>query len=117
MPASQLISAASSAALFHIQNKARNSSKGVRDSISRKTLKATTPPEALCRVSKPLLSTDSGTAISSSQASRPSWRVMSSSPPNSRVSATTNSVSIVASRQPNTSTWLSSNPMGRCFAA
>ncbi|MNL20661.1 hypothetical protein D3C87_1419190 [compost metagenome] len=104
MPANQLISAASSAALFHIQNKARNSSSGARDSIRRKALKATTPPEALCSVSSPLLSTVNGTASNNSQASKPSWVVMSSSLPNSRVSATTSKVSNPASRQPKTNT-------------
>ncbi|MNL22126.1 hypothetical protein D3C87_1434550 [compost metagenome] len=104
MPASQLISAASSAALFHIQNNARNSNSGASDSIRRRALNATTPPEALCNVSSPLLSTVSGTASNSSQASRPSCVVMSSSPPNSRVSATTSKVNNPASKQPNTNT-------------
>ena len=80
-------------------------------------MNATTPPEALCKVSKPLLSTVSGTASNSNQASSPNCVVMSSSVPNSRVNATTNKVSIAASRQPNTSTWLNNKPMGRCLAA
>ncbi|MOA13700.1 hypothetical protein D3C78_1337620 [compost metagenome] len=104
MPASQLISAASSAASFHIQNSATNNSSGARDSISRRTLNATTPPDALCKVSKPLLSTVNGTASSNSHASRPSCIVTSSSLPNSRASATTSKVSSPARRQPNTNT-------------
>ncbi|MNE29823.1 hypothetical protein D3C81_1739380 [compost metagenome] len=117
MPTSQLISAASRACSRHIQNRPTNNSNGASDSTRRRALKAPTPPEALCKVSSPLLSTVSGTASSNSQASRPNCRVTSSSVPNSRSRVTQIKVSAPAIRQPNTSTWLSSTPMGRCLAA